>query len=120
MLVYQHAHGAAIGAPEPLQVDRLGLSQARKDETPDGANGQGFKVQTQVTDPNCTVPNAVEQLDKELATLRAQLALSSWTMHIVDDGRGGCAYWVSRWGQTRTLGDRDQLRQFVRQIGAAK
>ena len=62
---------------------------------------------------------AVEIADKAFASLRARLALAGFTVHLTDDGAGGCAYLVSRWAQYRTFADRDALAAFAHNVGAA-
>ena len=60
----------------------------------------------------------VTESDKELATLRAALALKGFTVHVLDDGAAGCAYLVGRWNSSRTLPDRVALHKFAIQVGA--
>ena len=54
---------------------------------------------------------------KAFDDLRAKVALAGFTVHLIDDGGGGCAYLVSRWAQYRTLADRDALAAFAKLVG---
>ena len=91
-------------------------AQPQKEEAPAVASGQGFRVQS-TADGADFEANSVSEQDKSFATVRAKLALAGWDVHIVDGGNGTAAYWVSRWGQSRTLPDRHALGQFMRQVG---
>jgi hypothetical protein len=86
------------------------------DEAPAVASGQGFRVQDTADSTNFGA-NSVSEQDKAFSTARAKLALAGWAVHIIDGGSGTAAYWVSRWGQSRTLPDRHALGQFMRQVG---
>ncbi len=122
-----HAHGAGSAAPETLHADPDdlaslgaaaaapgGLSPAPNDEAP-GVMAEGFRDQETADSLNSAAAHIAEQ-DKEFSTARAKLAIAGWTLHIVDGG-GAAAYWVSRWGQSRTLPDRHALAQFMKQVG---
>ncbi len=90
-------------------------AQPQRDEAPAVASGQGFRFQDTADNANFDASSVCEQ-DKAFATARAKLALAGWAVHIVDSG-GAAAYWVSRWGQSRTLPDRHALAQFMKQVG---
>lgn len=113
MHAHHNAHGAGIAAPEPRQGDPGGLSQIPKEKArlQPGSFGEQLKTDS----ANSIVTGSNEQADNDLATLRAQLAIAGWTVRIVDG-----AFTVSRWGHTRTLAGREQLRQFALQIGVGQ
>lgn len=55
---------------------------------------------------------------KRLATLKAQLALRGHQLHEVNRA-GQVLYVVSRWGQSRTFSQLNDVDAFLRQIGGA-
>ena len=128
-----HVHRAGLAAPDsaasahphglaPLGASAAapcGLSPAPNDEGPTGTNGQAFREQGKA-DSLYFDANRVGEQDKCFATARAKLALAGWVIHIVDGGGGTVAYWVSRWGQSRTLPDRHALDQFTKQVTGGK
>lgn len=127
MHAQHHAQGAGIAAPEPLHADPAGLAPlgaagaaaagvgpAPNDEAP-GVMAEGFRDQETADSLDSAAAHIAEQ-DKAFSTARAKLAIAGWTLHIVDGG-GAAAYWVSRWGQSRTLPDRHALAQFMKQVG---
>jgi hypothetical protein len=75
--------------------------EPHKGEAPAVASGQGFRDQ-EIAESLDFDANAVSEQDKAFATLRAKLALAGWTVHIIDGDNGAAAYWVSRWGRSRT------------------
>lgn len=56
--------------------------------------------------------------DKEFASLRAHAALRGHALHRSNPADGPTRYWVSRWGMTRELTTLQDVRDFLRQIGA--
>lgn len=127
MQAHHHAHGSGIAAPESVHADPDdlapmgaagaapgGLSPAPNDEAP-GVMAEGFRDQETANNSDFAATQVAEQ-DKAFSSARANLAISGWTLHIVDGG-GSAAYWVSRWGQSRTLPDRHALAQFMKQVG---
>ena len=78
---------------------------------------------TQDSDPfDCAAASDVDQVevDKELSTIRARLALAGWVMHSIDAGHGRASFWVSRWGRSTTLPDRHALLRFMQQAGVVR
>ena len=100
---------AALGhAPEviePGRFQRFATSERRGDFAGDDLSRQAAQRA------------AVEIADKAFASLRAKVALAGFTVHLIDDGGGGCAYLVSRWAQYRTFADRDALAAFAKLVG---
>lgn len=126
-----HAKRAGSAAPEQIRADPAGLAPlgaaatasggltaVANDEGPTGTNGQAFRDRYKANRLDFDA-NRVREPDKCFATMRAKLAISGWAVQIVDDGRGGVAYWVSRWGQSRTLPSRHALKDFVLRVGCA-
>jgi hypothetical protein len=56
--------------------------------------------------------------DKRLATVRAELALRGYALHILSDGQGRAKYEVGRWGASRTLSDMEAVEVFAVRVGA--
>lgn len=90
----------------------------QKDESRELAGGAGLGGQAQTVSPDSAARAAVEQADKDFATLRARLALAGHQLHIIDDGEGGTAYMVCRWCMSRTLPDLAAVQAFAERVGA--
>lgn len=80
-----------------------------------GHHGEAFH-----SEDGSTATDFVAQTDKRFATARARLALASYQLHIVDDGKGGSAYLVQRWDRSRTLADIDAVESFIVQATGQK
>ena len=67
---------------------------------------------------DCAAHAAIMEADKAFTTLRAQLAMRGFALHVIDDGAGGAMFLVQRRCQSRTLGSIDDVRAFAVQVGA--
>lgn len=108
MVAHQH-----VGAAPPGPV-----TPAERDDAHELGGGAGIEDQGTADSIDCPARAAVAEADKAFATLRAELALRGFELHIVGDGVGGSMYLVQRWCQSRTLATLADVRAFARQVGA--
>jgi hypothetical protein len=66
-----------------------------------------------------SVARRIAESDKHLATLRAQLAIAGYAVHIVQGHDGEAEFLVSKWSMSRSL-DRAGLERFAQQVGAVR
>lgn len=109
MAALQHVGAAAPGlaAPERLPNDKA-----------PGVVAEGFEGNGTADSLDSAARAAIAEADKTIATLRAQLAMRAFELHVISDGAGGSMYLVQRWCQSRTLATIDDVRAFARQVGA--
>jgi hypothetical protein len=67
---------------------------------------------------DCAARAAAAEADKAFATLRAELAMRGFELHIVSDGAGGSMFMIQRWCQSRTLATLADVRAFANGVGA--
>ena len=102
---------ASHGADGAVHV---GLSPPQKDECPELAGGGALKQQSKANTPDCAKPTAE---CKQLATLRARLALAGWALNSTAVGDGSVTYSASRWGMSRNLDSLDAVAVFADRVG---
>lgn len=102
-------HHVGAVAPVPITPTR---DNARRQPGVIEGNGKA-------DDADSAARAAVSASDKAFSTLRAQLAMKAFELHVISDGAGGSMYLVQRLRQSRTLASLDEVRAFARQVGAA-
>jgi len=59
------------------------------------------------------------EYEKQFATLRAEFAMQSHTLHRTSPSDGAVTYYAQRWGLIRHLPSLDDAKHFLAQIGEA-
>ena len=108
-------HLADLASPGADSAATAGLSPPQKGECPELAGGGALKAQSKATTPDCAKPTAE---CKQLATLRARLALAGWALNSSAVGDGSVTYSASRWGMSRDLDSLAAVEAFAAQVGA--
>ena len=91
------------------------MSPPQKGECPELAGGGALKQQSKASTPDCAKPTAE---CKQLATLRARLALAGWVLNSIAVEDGSVTFSASRWGMTRDLASLDAVAVFADRVGA--
>lgn len=108
-------HPADLASPGANGVATAGLRPPQKGECPELAGGGALKEQSKADTPDCAKPTAE---CKQLATLRARLALAGWALNSTAVGDGSVTYSASRWGMSRDLDSLAAVEAFAAQVGA--
>ena len=122
-----HRHGAMPGLAAPelahdvVDLPPLGTAAARavvtptSEKAPDAANVEGpgqSETQSLIFEQHADD-------GKRFATLRAHLALKSYSLSRTHGDDGPVCFYVNRWGMVRELRDLAAVRAFAQQVGAS-